>query len=509
MQDIQNVPIDIQTSRLLDWLVDRRHCALKWQSKVQQIREKINQALQDMPEHEEIKSLLSGTYINYFHCLKIVEILKGTEAATKNLFGRYSSQRMKDWQEVLSLYQAENTYLGECGSLLVRSVSYEIPALRKQMSRCQQLVGESERRAEECMQGAAEQRERYYSSCKQYGINGDNIRKELQALVRDIPSLLRQVGADAAALSPAIELYLACVSFVCESSPDQALPLLQFVQKHGDSTVYEWRVGEAPEKVERPEIEEEEISEPAAEGDIDWGDLGGITATPGETGVVLEDTAAGEVDWGGVQDSEIVGGDGIVWDIEEVSAAEIITVVEAGNDVPAGVARGSDALSILENTETRNQFVDELMELEVFLSQWLQGLDGETDIVAVTQFQTAPPVLHGQTREKVVSMLSVVRDLIARLTDVRMRHLFLILASPRYVDRVTDLLRQRLRQAELLEKKSEAWVERGKAAEEERQSVEPKLLLIQERSRELQAQIEADLSRRYNNRPVKLIGTGL
>lgn len=35
------------------------------------------------------------TDIHYFHCLRIVEILKGTEASSKNIFGRYSSQRMK------------------------------------------------------------------------------------------------------------------------------------------------------------------------------------------------------------------------------------------------------------------------------------------------------------------------------------------------------------------------------------------------------------------------------
>lgn len=85
--------------------------------------------------------------IHYFHCLRIVEILKGTEASSKNIFGRYSSQRMKvtcylmpnfqerifvscfylllkykmcsfymfpqDWQEILTLYEADNLYLGE------------------------------------------------------------------------------------------------------------------------------------------------------------------------------------------------------------------------------------------------------------------------------------------------------------------------------------------------------------------------------------------------------------
>lgn len=45
----------------IDWLLDRRHCNLKWQSAVKGIREKINAAIQDMPENEEIKQLLSGS----------------------------------------------------------------------------------------------------------------------------------------------------------------------------------------------------------------------------------------------------------------------------------------------------------------------------------------------------------------------------------------------------------------------------------------------------------------
>ncbi|CAI9531992.1 unnamed protein product [Staurois parvus] len=383
----------------------------------------------------------------------------------------------------------------------MRSVSYEIPALKKQMARCQQLSLETERRAEECVQGAAEQREQYYSSCKRYGITGEDVRKELQMLVCDVPSLLRQVGADTAGLLPAVELYQACVSFVCESSPEESLPLLRYVQKKGDTTVYEWRTEEVPQTVERPEVQEtEDISQHVVEGEIDWGAIGLTTET-------VAPQMSEKVDWGIVSEPE--GTDGIVWDITETSPSEIISVVEAGHDVPVGVARGTDALTVLENTETRIQFVDELMELELFLSQWLQDLDSDADIVTVTQFQTAPVILQGQTRGKVIAMLSHVRDLIGRLTDVRMRHLFLILASPRYVDRVIDLLRQRLKQAELLERKREAWLERGKSSLEERESLEPKLQVLQERSRELQRQIEAELSRRYNNRPVKLIGTGL
>lgn len=40
--------------------MDRRHCNLKWQSRVLAIRQKIDAAIQDMPENEEIKQLLAG-----------------------------------------------------------------------------------------------------------------------------------------------------------------------------------------------------------------------------------------------------------------------------------------------------------------------------------------------------------------------------------------------------------------------------------------------------------------
>ncbi|XP_061444933.1 CDK5 regulatory subunit-associated protein 3 [Rhineura floridana] len=422
-----------------------------------------------MPENEEIKQLLSGSYIHYFHCLRIVEILKRTEASTKNIFGRYSSQRMKDWQEIISQYEKDNTYLVELASLLVRNVNYEIPSLKKQISKCQQLQQEYSRKEEECQLTATETRERFYSSCKQYGITGVDVRQELLALVKDLPSQLDEIGTGAKGLLEAINLYQACVQFVCDSSTEQVVPLLRHMQAQGNTTIYEWRRGVKPTAVERPKMEEvkevvDEEAECSAAG-IDWGDGS-------------DDTAQ-------------------------------IMVMEAGSEAAEGVARGPDALTLLETPETRNQFIDELMELEIFLSQRIAETSEEADILSVSQFQLAPPILQDQNKEKLDAMVAAIQDLIGQLTSLRMQHLFMILASPRYVDRVTELLRQRLKQADLLLLKKELMVQKRQEALEEQANLEPKLDILVEKTRDLQKLIEADISKRYNGRPVNLMGASL
>lgn len=48
----------------IDWLVDRRHCSKDWNERSVAIRAKVQQAILDMPEHEEIKRLLGSSCTN-------------------------------------------------------------------------------------------------------------------------------------------------------------------------------------------------------------------------------------------------------------------------------------------------------------------------------------------------------------------------------------------------------------------------------------------------------------
>lgn len=74
------------------------------------------------------------------------------------------------------------------------------------------------------------------------------------------------------------------------------------------------------------------------------------------------------------------------------------------------------------------------VQLEVFLTQRISEMGEEGDVVAMSQFQMAPSVIQAQSREHVRGMLSEVRDLLGRLTSLRMQHLFMIQASPRYAE---------------------------------------------------------------------------
>ncbi|NWH23706.1 CK5P3 protein, partial [Grus americana] len=477
--------------------------------------------------------------LHYFHCLRIVEILKGTEVSTKNLFGRYSSQRMKvsaglgacgsrrvrsppphlllpppqDWQEIVSLYEKENTYLAELASLLVRSISYEIPSLRKQISRCQQAQQDFARREEECQLGAAELRERFFASCKQYGITVSPCGRPRCGGGPAVPPpspqqppdtcVWPQQGSSWAHVSCVMSPRCHCI---CERIwGELVVPMLRHVGKRGNTTVYEWRTGLQPLRVERPEVEE--VPEQPKEDTIDWGDFT-LEPTKVDDGAAADRGAQGEeIDWGITLEPSSQG-DGIDWGDGESEEVQI-TVLEAGTEVPEGVACGSDALTLLENTETRSQFIDELMELELFLSQRLVEMEEEADIVAVSQFQLAPAVLQGQTSVRVGSLLATTRALLGQLCTRSMQHLFMILASPRYVDRVSELLRQKLKQAELLLAKKEAMSRKREEALAEQGTLEPKLDRLLEKTKELQKLIEADVSKRYSGRPVNLMGVSL
>nr|KAG5700055.1 hypothetical protein BaRGS_028292 [Batillaria attramentaria] len=107
-----------------------------------------------------------------------------------------------------------NKLLAEAAQMLARNVNYEIPAVKKQIARCQQLQKECERKETELANNAADLRKKYAASCRQIGIEGQKIKTELAALVRDLPADFDRIAASSQELAEAVKYYDAFVAFL-------------------------------------------------------------------------------------------------------------------------------------------------------------------------------------------------------------------------------------------------------------------------------------------------------
>ncbi|CAH0723953.1 unnamed protein product, partial [Brenthis ino] len=496
--DESNIPIDINIGKLQDWLVSRRHVNKEWQKNIIGVREKINNAIQDMPAHEDIAALLSGSYINYFHCIKIIEILKETEADTKNLFGRYGSQRMKDWQDVVKSYEKDNLYLAEAAQMLVRNINYEIPGLKKQIAKEEQIQTECDKKHADYLKNEASSKTEFLNSCKQLGIKGDKIKKELVERLQELPEIYDKIGKSLKPLKPAIELYSAFVKYILGEA-SEVLPLLQYVVEHGNTTVYEWTYGEPPLSVEPDPIHIEVEDEQGAGDQIDFGDneidFGADAAGEIDFG---DGDGGGEIDWGNI---DAAGDENVAVDVAAISLEESGIVVEE-QGLGGGVARGKDALTLLDNTLTRNQFIDQLVELESFLKMRLYETNVSSDSLSFSLSEQLP----SESVAALAAMQEAVHAAASALTKTEITHLHNVKHSPRYVDVLTAQLQQKLALCAKLSARAARETERRAAAAARAAAARPQLQRIVDRTKELQANIESEISKKYKGRPVNIIG---
>jgi len=491
----QEIPIDIAVRKLVDWLISRRLCQKDWHQHVTAIRTRVGEAMRDMPEHQGIAALLSGAHINYFHCLKIVEILKETEADSKNFFGQYGSQRMKDWKEIVSLYQKDSLYLAEAAQLLTQNVVYEIPGLRKSLVRCDNVEEECDKQEGSSHRKEKELSEEFARECKELGVEGKELRKEVIELAKDLPSVYEEVAEQVKGLSKACTAYTNfMVGMLDEGTTHQVVENLRFLVEQGNVTTYEWKYREKPITVEEPIMVFEEEKEDCDSGNIDFGDdkidFGGDDIDFGDSGAEID--FGDEIDFG---ESGVVESDAI--DFSAVDMSDI--VVEEGG-MAGGVARDEEALSLLDNRRTRAIIIDELEELRGFLEQRLVESTAEGSKYSLVS-------VGGQESEASLrSMIAAVAAVLGTLNTPKMRQLQLIRGSPEVVGRLVDRLKAKQAQVARVVSSREGIKRKRREAGEERTEVSRQLKMLALRSKELQGELEEDLSIKYKGRKVNIMG---
>lgn len=492
----EELPIDIHYNKLTEWLVSRRHCQQNWPASALAVRDKINDAIKKLPENEEVSKIIHGSKVNYVHVKKIVDLLsKDSESGKKNFFGQYSNEMTKEWSDIMKLYEKDNIYLIESAQIMARNVNYELPALKRQVIRCQQTEKDCHKREEDYITKAADLRRKYDNACKRLGIEGKKIKTELYSQLKELPEILESLHRRIVAVKEASLYYGTFVNFFMqkESLDKECVPLIKFLLQNGNTTVYEWRTGKKPVSIINfnPNMDEAEGNETDTSNDqvINWDaaeeinlddvdfDMSQITL---ESAGGKDDEAA--IDWG---------------DNEEIETTE-----ETEDD---GIARGDDALTILESVHTRNLLMEDLMELEFFLTQRLFEIEAPSNSLSTYQFHNAPDsILH--TSSEVCTLADSVQEAWQMLNSERMKHLLQLKCSPKYVDRLEESLRQNLIQADKMAIREKEMTLRKQQALLEEKEVAPKLALLRQDTLALKKQVESEISKKYNNRLVNIMG---
>ncbi|XP_055916052.1 CDK5RAP3-like protein [Eupeodes corollae] len=497
-----DIPIDIHTLKLQDWLVSRRIVPRNIQPYIKDIREKISNALQDMPSNDQLIALLSGAHINYYHCKEIVEILKQTEKDTKSLFGSYGSQRMKDWQEIIRLYEKENIYLGEIAQMYVRNINYEIPAAKKHITRLEQQSEDALKRVKVLSKQETSLLNEHSSILQQLGLKGISLRREITESLQKLPEIythsLRNIGT----LQEAVDMY---ASF---SKNEKCLPILRHLMQFGNTTVYHYVHKEAPLIVEENPIILNLVEEesPVGDNEIDFGndDNGDSSTISGEMidfGDLQIDTPAesgGDIDWG----IESTPADEKEIDFD-VPIEEYGMVIE-GVGVDGGTAKGDEAYTLLDSPNYRERFRNELYELQAFVERRLIELSQEDD--ASNMLYSMMESLSTHDAASVKKMADSVNDILAEVEDENTQQLFQLKHSPKCAEILASKLKQKMVAVEKVRANQEAL--KIKSEELLKESVE--LIPVQdkliEQTKILQDKIEKEISKRYKNRVVNLMG---
>ncbi|KAN0023353.1 hypothetical protein ACTFIU_011523 [Dictyostelium citrinum] len=476
--------IDVPGNKLLEWLTDRKKIPQHWKRSQVNILKLIDNAC-------EVSSIEKKDY-NYYDCQRIFkefESSPGGNATT--LFGAYSNVNTQKWFEVIKAYEKDNYHIGESCQILSHNLNYEIPNLRKTIEKSIKTIEEDQKKP--YLKNKTTALSTFKKACSDLGIKGDRIREEIIELPLQLTPLFNEVvdslSSNKSVLN-AIEFYtnfLRLTKVELGDAIKDPLPLLLFLIKNGNVTMKERERILNPQKIEfnddiiddnnnknnnnnnnsnnNDEKNNSNLkSEIQPNLEIDWCITEDVVPIGEQPVIVWEDS---EVEL----DSQNIQWDDFSMDtIEMVDGSSItptIELVESGVDVdnnnkPKIEIEEKDKQqkqqepeqkqqepeqkqqdrfdepinpneTILEFRPLRNQFLDELFELEIFLNNRCFEMEKSNSMFGIDQLNDdSTDISTTQCKE----YLKSINDILIKLSNTRVRQILEIKSSKKFVDRL-------------------------------------------------------------------------
>jgi len=535
---------------------------------------------------EELQIWKQIESLTFFDCVEIVNILgeKAGEIMEKNLFGQYLSKRMGLWQEILRVFQQDNFHLADASNVLISIESYEIPSLRKTIDQCGKQIHELNKKEQEWNRTKQMFSNRFAQACSESGIEGKDVRSELISLSSQLPLIFQQV-IDLVQTDPirqACEFYWAFIERIqCRENSlkieSRNLPTLHKVLYHGNIAIgtfqikstenekkssldsssksleIDWSVLDEPNSTEKSSIKEAIQDQPLT---IDW-DMPmnenesfshQYQSAPMEPKIVWEECISNE----GETNNNMIGNESV--DIEVVEAASFgglgisvakATPLESSSVEKEGINKNpitpikpsqmtidvqatnteetkESKEFLLENTDCRNRFLNDLFELQCFLLQRQNELKDSNDSTMVIDSSSklssedalrSPSEeendslgnIPNQTMEFVRKCLTSIEEIIQLMEAPKLRRIIEVKNSKRYTDRLVATFQHYL---ECIQKSQDSIIHAARKREELNATITESALKLEKlsgRAKLLKTEIEKALSKQYSGRIIHII----
>jgi len=376
------------------------------------------------------------------------------------------------------MYEKGNVYLAEAAQFLQRFIQFEIPSLRRQISRLEHDIEDAGRKELEYERLAADSIRQYERELTRWKINGADLKAELSELAfRELPVFTKSTFTELKQLKRPVEYYVEFKNHLGRISTrtanahlqEQLLPMLHLLLASEEPPlVYEWVYGNKPEEVERPELTVDKKSR-NVEDEIDFGDEGEI-----DFGITVEGSGEEEQ--------------------KEVTSQT------------SKVARGEEAISILESRKTQSILSTELAELHAFLAfRKIDEFNENPSDVYLSGTCELPKKLSA-TATTLDEWIKSTARIVLSLNEPKIRHLMKVWTLPAYVDELVGKISEKQRLHGKYLKFKVLSHERQEKLSREIQSAQEMLPSLIDAAKYLQEKIEMDISKRYNNREVYIMG---
>uniref|UniRef100_F1L9K9 CDK5RAP3-like protein n=1 Tax=Ascaris suum TaxID=6253 RepID=F1L9K9_ASCSU len=373
--------------------------------------------------------------------------------------------------------------------MLQRLVQYEIPALKKQIAKCDQTVADCIKKEEEYIKQSIDGRKQFQGELQKFGIKGQHMRRELMLLAADLPSFFNEIANEIRQLREPLQYYENFRKYLHQKNEPKSilLPLCSLIIKEGiDTTVFEWKRGKKPTAVERPPFDTllyEDNEKNELDDTIDFGD----------------DDIPGGIDFGASEAAEIDFGDS--------NGIQIEVVADDHGELDDGIAHGDEALTLLENAQSQKLILFELAELEAFLTfRRSDEMRESASDIYISGMEERPADIRAVEVSQMDAWIKHIREIIAKLSDPHKALLFKIRSSPQYVEKLVENLEQKRSLEGRYERMRTLMIERIAEAREAAAKAQIDLKHVSDATRVLQKQIEEEISKKYKGRTVNIMG---